>query len=434
MRPNPLLPWSWLLAFATLSGACGADESDATVQDALADTGISDTPTPDATSDASPDTTSPDTSSDVSNDTGPSDTREDPDETVAPLFGLKADESFVVPGNVGRKTSPAVAGPLVAWVEDTDLAPVLVVWDTRALSNAPRTYAVPLLSNPRQLALSDAFLAYVDDRYGDPDVFAIDLETGVERPVATLPGAQERPAILGSRLVWEDCRLCVTGLGVRGREAERQVVERDLAVAGSPERLVTNSTDGAFAPRYGLLEDGRQALVWVEGRSTLVVERLEAGFFRRHDVSASLPDDLEVASTHLVSGLLAWRPRPLIVNPDSMIVNPDSMWPSDLFVSSADTGDTVRVTIHAELGASLPIAIEGLGSRLAWLESPPGVPNEGRFRLLDTSETPLTPDTLFALTAPSGFALGADYAVVTAPRADNDGLDDLHLFALPDLP
>jgi hypothetical protein len=436
MRRTHPLNWLWLGLLVALLASCGdqdmtSSRPDATADAVSPDTSITDTTTtPDVSSDVSSDTSLPDTSHDT-DDGGLSDTRLDT-EVVAPLFGLKADERFIVPGNVASKTWPTMAGPLVAWVESTDAAPVLMVWDTRSPSTAPRAYVVPMLSDPRELALSDAFLAYVDDRYGDPDIFAIDLESGVERPVVTRPGAQEKPAIIGSRVAWEDCRQCLTGVGIPGREVARQVVERDLA--GGGERSVSTSAAGAFSPRYGLLEDGRQALVWVEGRTTLVVERLEPGFDRRHDVVASLPANLEVASANLVAGLISWRPRPLIVNPDSMIVNPDSMWPSDLFVSSADTGDTTRVTTHAELGASLPIGIEGLGTTVAWLESPPGDATSGSFRRLDTSVSPLTPDTLFTLAGTSGFALGNGFAVVTAPRADNDGLDDLHLFPIPPLP
>lgn len=434
MRWTPLLSWLWLALLAGLLNACGADSEvagvarDVTADAVSPDTSFADTTSPDASADVSTDTAPADSSP----DTGPTDTREETE--VSPLFGLKNDERFIVPGNTAQKTWPTMAGPLVAWVEATDAEPVLMVWDTRSLTTAPRAYVVPLLSDPRELALSDAFLVYVDDRYGDPDVFAIDLESGVERPVVTRPGAQEKPAIIGSRIAWEDCRQCLTGVGVPGREAERQVVERDLADGGGSERAASTSAQGAFSPRYGLLDDGRQALVWVEGTTTLVVERLEPGFSRRHDVATSLSNDLEVASINLVAGLITWRPRPLIVNPDSMIVNPDSMWPSDLFVSSADTGDTARVTTHAELGASMPIGIEGLGTTVAWLESPPGDASSASFRRLDTSNLPLTPDTLFTLAGTSGFALGSGFAVATAPRADNDGLDDLHLFPIPPIP
>lgn len=233
---------SWFVA------ACG-DQDAGTIfpgQDTFADA-VADTSPSDTTADASADTSSPDTSADV----GPGDTREPPD-TVAPLTGFKDDGRFIVPGQIAKKTWPAVAGSLVAWVEGTDAGPVLVVWDTQVLTNPPRVYLVQNLVNPRELTLSDAFLAYVDDRYGDPDVFALDLETGVERAVVTRPGAQEKPSIIGSRVAWEDCRDCVTGGGVPGRESQRQVVERDLA--GGAERIVASGAGGAFAPRYGLLD------------------------------------------------------------------------------------------------------------------------------------------------------------------------------------
>jgi hypothetical protein len=402
--------------------ACGADEAAlAPTQDGFVDT------TADATNDTgAQDTTNPDTgdaAADTSADTA--DTRE-VGETVVPLFGLKADERFIVPGNVAAKTSPAVAGPLVAWVEANDEGPTLVVWDTRVITNPPRVYDVALLTNPRELSLSDAFLVYVDDRYGDPDVFAIDLETGVEQAVVAKPGAQERPSVLGSAVAWEDCRDCVTGADVAGREAARQVWQRDLS--SGDEVQVSRSASGAFSPRYGLLADGRQALAWVEGRAAVSWVRLLAGASGRFDLSAFVAEDQEIAGLELVAGLMVWRPRPLIVNPDSMIVNPDSMWPSDVLSTQAESGETTALTVHAELSGRLTSHIDGLGERVVWLESEPGLPRLGRLvrRELGAGVS----DTLFQLSDMNGVALGSDYAVVTAPRADNDGLSDLHLFPL----
>ena len=423
------------LLCALLLAACGADESMVAGNDTG---GIAD-----VTSDAVSDTTAPDTtpSDTAMPDAGPdadtgADTR-DPDvpgETVAPLFSLKSDDRFIVPGNIAEKTSPAVAGSLVAWVEATGLGPRLVVWDTRDLDTAPRTFAVPNLTRPRQLALSDVYIVYVDDRYGDPDVFALDLETGLERPVVTKFGAQERPDILGTVVAWEDCRDCVSGLDVPGREALRQVYTRDLA-AGD-EAALTTSPDGAFSPRFGLLVDGRQALAWIEGRAAVAYTRLLPGQpsqSGRFDVSVHLGADQEVASLDLTAGLIAWRPRPLIVNPDSMIVNPDSMWPSDLFTTRVDGGETVALTLHAELSNRLAPAdmlrtIDGLGDRLAWLESSPGDARVGRFMVRDLGTG--VNDPRFALPDITGMALGNEYAVVTAPRGDNDDLSDLHLFPL----
>lgn len=409
-----------VLSFLTLGLlACGSDEAAISpTQDATFDTSTPDTSTPDT---SGSDTLPSDTSvSDTSTDT------REPGEVVLPLFSLKSDDRFVVPGNIAAKSSPTMAGPLVAWVETTDQGPTLAVWDTRDVTTAPRVYDVALLSNPRELALSDAFLAYVDDRYGDPDVFAIDLETGTERAVVTKAGAQEKPTILGSVVAWEDCRDCVTGAGIPGREVARQVWQKDLG-AGD-EVQVSVSADGAFAPRFGLLADGRQALAWVEGRAALSWVRVLAGASGRFDVSAFVPVDHEVASLEMVAGLLVWRPRPLIVNPDSMIVNPDSMWPSDVFTTQAESGDTTALTEHAELSGSLTSNIDGLGERVGWIEAVPGQARTGRFVRHDITAS--LSDTLFTLDEITGVALGSGYAVVTAPRTDNDGQSDLHLFPL----
>ncbi|HRE91729.1 MAG TPA: hypothetical protein PK095_21605, partial [Myxococcota bacterium] len=107
-----------LMALPLWLAACGADDSmvgpgsdTGGFADAVQDT-LNDVSTPDTTP---TDTTTPDSGPD--GDTA-ADTR-DPDtlgETVSPLFSLKSDDRFIVPGNIAEKSSPAVAGSLVAWV------------------------------------------------------------------------------------------------------------------------------------------------------------------------------------------------------------------------------------------------------------------------------------------------------------------------------
>lgn len=406
-----------LLSLVLLT-ACGAgDDGGASLSDTGFDTSVADTIPTDAATDTTVfDTTPADTS--VQDTT---DTRE------APLFGLKSDERFLVPGNIAAKTEVAAGGNLVAWVEGDD-PPLLVVWDVTDPTAAPRSFSPPTLAHPRALALSDAWLAYVDDRYGDPDVFAIDLRTGAELTVAGGPGAQEAPAVLGGRAAWEDCGACVTGAGLPGQEPAREIVERELP-DGAPEAR----TADAFAdraPAYGLLADGRAALVWLRDRATLRVEALDqsAGVSRTTDVSASLRPDQQVAAVALTEGLVAWRPNPLIVNPDSMIVNPDSMYPSDLFTTD-EAGVTTALTVHAEHAARLSIAVRTLGVRVAWLESAPGDPTLGRVRIDDGTG----PTTVAEVPGLTTFALGRGGIVFAAPRADNDGLLDVHVLIL-DLP
>ncbi len=313
-----------LLTSIFVLASCGADDS----LGATSDTSIADAATPDTAGEtqgadtSTPDTTVSETASDASADTR---------EVEAPLTGFKDDPTYLVPGNVAAKTDVAAAGDRVAWVEggtNGSEAPILVVWDVSTPAIGPRAFAPANLLHPRALALSDAYLVYVDDRYGDPDVFAIDLATGLEIAVVNRPGAQEAPAVFGSRVAWEDCTSCVTGDGVPGHEPLREVVERDLA--GGDEVSLTSDGLPDRAPSYGLLADGRPALAWISGRTTLRMERLQAGVSATVDVQASLRADAQLGRVAIWDGLLAWRPSPLIVNPDSMIVNPDSMYPSDV--------------------------------------------------------------------------------------------------------
>jgi hypothetical protein len=361
-------------------------------------------------------------------DSGPS---EDAlEEVEAPFFGLKDDADFLVPGSIVARSEPAASGSLVAWVERPDNAsPTLSVWDLDTPTTPPRTFEVPNLINPRHLALSDAFLVYTDDRYGDPDVFAIDLASGLERTVASGPGAQERPAILGSRVAWEDCSACVTGDGPRGREPLRDLAERDLATA-LPATVFGTPDVADHSPRYGLLDDGRPALAWVSDRATLRVERLEAGLSLTLEQSDNLAEDEAISGLSLVDGALTWRPSPLIVNPDSMIVNPDSMWPSDVLSTDLLTSTTTRLTTHAELGATLELSPDGRDGILYWLESPPAEPRNGRL-MRATLAAPDAISTVFTSEGLNAFTVGRGFVAFIAPRQDNDGEPDLHVLRTP---
>lgn len=409
-----------LLALAVSFGACGeADMASGGVSNDVAtgDTAVTDVATPDTTvfdtgpGDAAPaDTTPVDTS----------DARED--EVAGALFGLKVDERYLVPGNIAEKREVAAAGDLVAWVEGEAGARAIVIWDLATPDVAPRSFAPATLTNPRALALSDAWVVYVDDRFGDPDVFAIDLVTGVERVVVRRQGAQEAPAILGSRVAWEDCSACASGDGVAGREPGRDVIERELPDGAEVVRGEAGVADRA--PSYGLLADGRAALTWVSGRATLKLERVQAGVSASVDVSGSLRDDEEVARVALWDGLIAWRPSPLIVNPDSMIVNPDSMYPSDVFTTDPGDGATAALTVHAELSWRMSPALAPFSERLAWLQIAPGEPALGQVWMVTGGGTPALQAEAGGL---SSFAMGRQAIVFSAPRADNDGLDDVHV-------
>jgi len=409
-----------------LFAACG----DAGDLAATSDTSVFDGTTVDTVGDAqSSDTSTPETIFDTTPSDASEETANEVREVEGPLTGLKDDPTYLVPGNVATKTDVSAAGDLVAWVESSgDDAPYLVVWNIATPDIGPRAFNPPNLAHPRALALSDAYLAYVDDRYGDPDVFAIDLANGREVVVVNRAGAQEAPAIYGSRVAWEDCSTCVTGDGIPGHEPRREVIERDLA--GGAE--IARSSDGVAdrAPSYGLLADGRPALAWLSGRTTLRMERLEAGVSATLDMSPHIRIEQQLARVAVWNGRLAWRPNPLIVNPDSMIVNPDSMYPSDVFATDPSDGATVALTLHAELAARMDIAPLAFGPRLAWLQIPAGIPATGRIMLASSPVGESAPAMVAEANGLTTFAMGRDFIVFSAPRVDNDGAEDVHVLRL----
>ncbi|MCC6622152.1 MAG: hypothetical protein IT385_12890 [Deltaproteobacteria bacterium] len=385
------------------------------------DTSIFDTGTATSTTDAtSSDTTTP-------TDAVFPDTRLP--ETTAPLTSLKDDPTYLVPGNVSSKTEVTAFERTVAWVETPrDGGPFLVVWDPTSEDGA-RTFFVPNLIRPRQLALSRELLVYVDDRYGDPDVFAVDLVTGDATTVVARRGAQERPTVLGRRVAWADCRACVTGDDGAGWE----IWTRD---GDEPEARLSDDATPDRAPTFGVLS-GDEVLAWISGRSELrVVGRavLDGGAGRdeRLDVASELRASEAVGWLAVTPGALAYRTRPLIVNPDSMIVNPDSMYPSDVLVSEVVAGvlgGTTRLTRHGELRDGVDGSLRAAGARLAWIASRPIDGGAGGAETLVLTEGLVTTDTIDepGLTT---FGLGASLLAFVAPRADNDGLPDAWVLPL----
>ncbi len=392
--------------------------------------------TPDGiVSETSAETSNPDTSSsdavqevaaETSSDTTPSDA--DAREIEAPLTGLKNDPTYLVPGNVVRKTGVVAAGSIVAWVEHPDAEPPqLVVWDLATPAISPRAFQPTNLTRPRDLAVSDSHLVYVDDRYGDPDIFAVVLQTGVEIAVVTGQGAQEAPALLGTRVAWEDCSACVTGDGLPGNEPGREIIERDLATG--VVRALTDDDVADRAPSYGMMIDGGAALTWVRGRATLHMAAVDGDVSATIDVAPSLRADQQLARTGLWDGVMVSRPSPLIVNPDSMIVNPDSMFPSDVLMTDPEAATTQPLTTHAEAVGGMDLGLDVAGDRLAWLESTPGDASASRIMIASGAG----PQVQAEATRVSWLGMGRDFVVFTAPRDDNDGEEDVHVMPL-DLP
>lgn len=418
MRFNQWLSAVVLLGAGPLGIGCGADDA-GTASDAATSfdgTAGQDINTPDtagttAATDASPqDTVAPvDTLDEVRADTD------------APLVALKEDDTFLVPGNISEKTEVAAFGTRFAWVEQGDAGPFFVVWDV-ATDSGFEVFDVPNLVRPRELALTPGALFYVDERYGDEDVFGVALASGEAFAVVTRPGAQRFPAAtpVGGvvRVAWQDCRACVTGDDGGASEIYSKEVDPTDPIAGSETR-VTDDAVADLHPSFGI-EQGA-VLAWVHGRSELVLEALVGGARRTYDVAGELGASEAIGWLAVKPGVLAWRTRPLIVNPDSMIVNPDSMYPTDVAVSDIvglGLGTTTRLTTHGELRHGHQPKLTVAGDRLAWLESSPAI---DRLRVVDG----LVPLESREIAGVHDVALGQGFVAIIAPRSDNDDLDDL---------
>ena len=356
----------------------------------------------------------------VDNDGGPAE---------APPEPGKADDGFLVPPNVAARQQVVVSGGLVAWVERSveSNETVLMVWEALA-GKEPQALRAPNLSNPRQLVLADNWLVYVDDRYGDDDIFAIDLATGLEQPVVTEAGAQVEPDLKGDVVVWRDCRSCVDGA-----DSAAEIFRADLS-GDEPAKQITSSAADDRRPALGTASDGGELIAWIEGE-------------RRIRVRSELSDEVwevgEFVSTIALSGgYVTWRESTGLINPDSMMpiainpdsmkpavgINPDSMIPSDVYATDVQSGDTHALSVHAELSPELLGRVHAAHGRAVWLEANPAAALAPRLVVADIAAgKELASIEIPGLWAPS---LGAEMVAFIAPREDNAGLDDVWVLPL----
>ena len=415
-----------LLALALLAGACGDDAATANFDtggrpDIGSDTFISSDTTTATQTDIAADG--------IQSDTGPEDTTQDTRiaDTGGPLVTFKDDPTYLVPGNIAQKANVTAFGSRVAWVETpADGGPFFVVWDLARGDDGLHSFFVANLAHPRQLALSDSRLVYVDDRYGDPDVFAVDLASGETQTVAARQGAQVEPTVLGARVAWADCRACVSGDDGAGWE----IYSRD---GEGPETRVTNDAEADRGPSLGTL-GGEDVLAWVRGRAEARVVGLAtltggAGRDDTIDLASELRASDHIGWLAVTPGVLAFRSLPLIVNPDSMIVNPDSMYPSDVYVNDVlGDGTTTQVTRHGELRGGQDGALRAAGKRLGWLQSAPAAIGTTSDSLVVSDDG--TVSSVVTLPSIESFGLGTGALVFSAPRADNGGLPDAWVLPL----
>jgi hypothetical protein len=170
---------------------------------------------------------------------------------------------------------------------------------------------------------------------------------------------------------------------------------------------------------------GEAVIAWVSNYSNLVVRIGENQ--TTYKTEAVLVEDLA-----LIEGRIAWRASPAIINPDSMIpspmiINPDSMIPSDVNLTDIVTGTTSALTQHVELGASTPTTLKGRSPYIAFAE---GIMNSDRerVRVFNVAAGGIEA-ALIEEPGVQALTLGKGMLGFIAPRADNEGLDDVWLLA-----
>ena len=375
-KPGNMTRFSFILLLSVTCGACGglgfADET----KGAFPPPPLFDVPRPDLALDDA-----------LFADAGPQPVPDVGD--VANVFedvASKDDEKYIVPTTLSRKTNLALGKGTVAWVEEVgpEDGKQLVLWRLQE-GEEPEVLDAPYLNDPHGLVLDDDWLFYVDNVWGDEDVFGLRLSDGAWRLVAGGPGAQILGDALGGRVLFTDCSACVAGTE---SEDASEIFQINVSEAGPPIRLSNNDTNDA-APVFGTLADGTSAVAWISDYTRLTVS---VG-----DLTSTVAADADfVQSVALVGGRIAWRPSPAIINPDSMmpspmIINPDSMMPSDVYLTDMTAGTTTALTEHSEVGPGTPILLEGAGSNVAFAE---GILDSARERVRVISLEGLLPEVV----------------------------------------
>jgi hypothetical protein len=346
----------------------------------------------------------------------------DDTETNGNSLETKVDPTYLVPPTVSRKAHLDVTDGLAAWVEiaNAGSSPQIVLWNF-AQNKAPKVLDIPYVLNPSRVRIGDAWIFYVDSIWGDDDIFGIRLSDGKWQLVAGGPGAQVLHDVRNGRILYTDCSQCVPG-SVNATSSE--IYELNAADAGLPLRLSNNDVQDT-SPIFGTTVGGEAVIAWVSNYSNLVVRIGENQ--TTYKTEAVLVEDLA-----LIEGRIAWRASPAIINPDSMIpspmiINPDSMIPSDVNLTDIVTGTTSALTQHVELGASTPTTLKGRSPYIAFAE---GIMNSDRerVRVFNVAAGGIEA-ALIEEPGVQALTLGKGMLGFIAPRADNEGLDDVWLLA-----
>jgi hypothetical protein len=318
--------------------------------------------------------------------------------------------TLLTPPPGGARSHFTLSSSHAAWIETAEVGapPQLFIWPL-GTDEDPIALHVPNLTHPHHLSLGDHWLFYVDDRYGDDDIFAVNLITGQDHAVATEPGLQGHPDARGSRVLWEDCRACLAGGVTTGRE----IYTWD-AVTNITARLTDDDVEDR-APRWGTTDNGTPVPIWITGERTLQTGGLEA-------TQADVLGVDTFAAVAMSQGMVTARESKGILNPDSMI--PSDVWRVDL-----TTGDGDLISSHVEMAPGLPIDVQARGEHVAWMASDPSEP--GVHTLVVATLSDGSNVLSEALVSPGGFALTDTHVGFTARDADGEGPITVWIAPLP---
>lgn len=365
-----------------------------------------------------------------SGDQGPQDSEGSQDgqggevDTVGQPPLQKSDDSYLVPFTVAAKAHLAIGPAGAAWIERVPAAGgnpaslrlglLATGPDLQAISSTVY-FALPTAVDPRHIAVGEHWIVFSDIPYGDRDVFGIHIASGQKTTVAGQLYDQSRPSIRGGVVAWQDCRDCITGSALDDRP---EIYQRSLGTVPADVGAEFRVTDDDIADRgpvWGTLDDGAPALAWVKAETNMRVKA--DGFDDTFDVGSVLD------GIALTQGVLAFRPSPFILNPDSMM-------PVDVYLLDIATQTQTSVSVHSELWPTLPVPPVGDAGKVAWLESIPANGLEAqRIRVVDVGAPADPPITLTADNV-GGIALFGGWLGFVAPRDDNGGDDDVWLYKL----
>lgn len=127
------------------------------------------------------------------------------------LFDFTTGETRRLNPNEGPlQGNPDISGDIAVWADNTDGSGDIVY---RNLSTGRFVNVTEGGGGGGFPAISGSLIAWSDTRNSQPgqegldenlDIFAFDIETGLEIPITTAPGLQDHPDVSGNRVVWED--------------------------------------------------------------------------------------------------------------------------------------------------------------------------------------------------------------------------------------